>query len=214
MAVDKLVDSTQLDADLASVANAIRTKGGTSAQLAFPSGFVSAINDISGGGTVVVDKLKAIADGDWNPGYTVDSATVMQYLCGTNIYTNGMACVLTPILPIYDGELNVTYYIANKTPAGTNINKINISSTAASYHLYKGNTKSSYYAMATGGANTFNTVISRGSGKNVDNAYTGVKFCVWLYGCEESYCYANETGRILFAGRNSQYYGKTYITDP
>lgn len=50
MAVDKLVDSTQLDADLTSVANAIRTKGGTSASLAFPSGFVSAIEDIQSGG--------------------------------------------------------------------------------------------------------------------------------------------------------------------
>lgn len=50
MAVDKLVDSTQLDADLASVADAIRAKGGTSAQLAFPSEFVSAIGDISTGG--------------------------------------------------------------------------------------------------------------------------------------------------------------------
>lgn len=50
MAVDKLVDSTQLDADLTSVANAIRTKGGTSGQLAFPAGFVQAIGDISGGG--------------------------------------------------------------------------------------------------------------------------------------------------------------------
>ena len=50
MSVDKLVDSTQLDSDLTSVANAIRTKGGTSASLAFPSGFVSAINAISGGG--------------------------------------------------------------------------------------------------------------------------------------------------------------------
>lgn len=49
MAVDKLVDSTQLNNDLTSVANAIRTKGGTSAQLAFPSEFVSAINSISGG---------------------------------------------------------------------------------------------------------------------------------------------------------------------
>ena len=39
-------------ADLTSVANAIRTKGGTSAQLAFPAGFVSAIGDIpTGGGT-------------------------------------------------------------------------------------------------------------------------------------------------------------------
>lgn len=41
-----IVDS----ADLTSVANAIRTKGGTSAQLAFPAGFVSAIENISGGG--------------------------------------------------------------------------------------------------------------------------------------------------------------------
>lgn len=50
MAVDKLVDSTQLDADLTSVANAIRTKGGTSAQMAFPNGFVSAVNAIPTGG--------------------------------------------------------------------------------------------------------------------------------------------------------------------
>lgn len=46
MAIDKAVDSTQLNSDLTSVANAIRTKGGTSAQLAFPSGFVSAVNDL------------------------------------------------------------------------------------------------------------------------------------------------------------------------
>lgn len=52
MALDKLVDSTQLDSDLTSVANAIRTKGGTSAQLAFPAGFVSAIGDIPSGETV------------------------------------------------------------------------------------------------------------------------------------------------------------------
>lgn len=50
MAVDKLVDSTQLDSDLTAVANAIRTKGGTSAQMAFPSGFVSAVQAIPSGG--------------------------------------------------------------------------------------------------------------------------------------------------------------------
>ena len=53
MAVDKLVDSYRLDTDLTSVANAIRTKGGTSASLAFPSGFVTAIGNIpTGGGTL------------------------------------------------------------------------------------------------------------------------------------------------------------------
>ena len=50
MAVDKLVDSTQLNADLTSVANAIRTKGGTSASLAFPADFVTAIGAIPSGG--------------------------------------------------------------------------------------------------------------------------------------------------------------------
>lgn len=50
MAVDKLVDSTQLDTDLTSVANAIRTKGGTSASLAFPADFILAIGAIPTGG--------------------------------------------------------------------------------------------------------------------------------------------------------------------
>lgn len=50
MAVDKLVDSAQLDADLSAVADAIRAKGGTSAQLAFPAGFVSAVEAIPTGG--------------------------------------------------------------------------------------------------------------------------------------------------------------------
>lgn len=36
--------------ELTSVANAIRTAGGTDSQLEFPDGFVSAIGSISGGG--------------------------------------------------------------------------------------------------------------------------------------------------------------------
>lgn len=80
MAVDKLVDSTQLDADLTSVANAIRTKGGTSAQLAFPAGFVSAVESIpTGGGSIDLSEIsvpvsqnsigglfKALEDGTWD----------------------------------------------------------------------------------------------------------------------------------------------------
>lgn len=60
MSLDKLVDSSQLDTDLTSVANAIRTKGGTSAQLAFPAGFVSAVQAIptGGGGDNAVFALK------------------------------------------------------------------------------------------------------------------------------------------------------------
>lgn len=49
MAYDKVIDSSVLDANLKSVANAIRTKGGTSANLAFPTGFVNAISAIETG---------------------------------------------------------------------------------------------------------------------------------------------------------------------
>lgn len=50
MAYDKVIDSSVLEANLKSVANAIRTKGGTSANLAFPTGFVNAISAIEAGG--------------------------------------------------------------------------------------------------------------------------------------------------------------------
>lgn len=49
MAVDKAVDSAQLNADLTSLADAIRTKGGTSAPLAFPSGFAAAVSALPAG---------------------------------------------------------------------------------------------------------------------------------------------------------------------
>lgn len=42
------------DTDLGAVADAIRTKGGTSGQLVFPQGFVDAIDAISGGGVLGV----------------------------------------------------------------------------------------------------------------------------------------------------------------
>ena len=52
MALDKLVDSTALDNGLTTVADAIREKGGTSAQLAFPQGMANAIAAIPSGGGV------------------------------------------------------------------------------------------------------------------------------------------------------------------
>ena len=39
------------DTELTSIADAIRTKGGTTENLTFPNGFVSAIEAISGGGS-------------------------------------------------------------------------------------------------------------------------------------------------------------------
>lgn len=50
MAYDKVVDSGVLNAGLTKIANAIRAKGGTSGQLAFPDGLAAAIAAIQAGG--------------------------------------------------------------------------------------------------------------------------------------------------------------------
>lgn len=47
MAYDKVVDSSALNTNLTSVANTIRTKGGTTGKLVFPDGFNNAINSIA-----------------------------------------------------------------------------------------------------------------------------------------------------------------------
>lgn len=65
MSVDKLVDSTQLNSDLTSVANAIRAKSGGSSQLTFPAGFVSEIGNIpSGGGALETGEVTIASDTD------------------------------------------------------------------------------------------------------------------------------------------------------
>lgn len=56
MAIDKAVDSVALDAGLTSIANAIRAKSGTSAQLNFPDGMASAVERIPTGGNSLFDQ--------------------------------------------------------------------------------------------------------------------------------------------------------------
>lgn len=91
MSVDKLVDSTQLDADITSVANAIRTKGGTSASLAFPAGFVQAIGDIpTGGGGYTADEIamRTAPSGDITlpTATTIAKSAFRDYSTITSIY--------------------------------------------------------------------------------------------------------------------------------
>ena len=50
MALDKVIDSTQLDNDLTAIADSIRAKSGTAESLNFPNGFVSAIDSLATGG--------------------------------------------------------------------------------------------------------------------------------------------------------------------
>lgn len=53
MAVDRAIDSTEFDSKLTTVADAIRTAGGTTETMSFPSGMVEASTAIqAGGGTI------------------------------------------------------------------------------------------------------------------------------------------------------------------
>ena len=49
MATYKVVDADQLDADMTGLADTIRTKGGTSADLAWPEGYKAAVQAIETG---------------------------------------------------------------------------------------------------------------------------------------------------------------------
>lgn len=62
MAYDKVVDSTQVEANLTAIADAIRAKGGTTDELEFPNEFVSAISAISAGGTDMSNVEIYVAD--------------------------------------------------------------------------------------------------------------------------------------------------------
>ena len=95
MAVDKLVDSTQLDTDLTSVANAIRTKGGTSAILAFPAGFVSAIAAIpTGGGSSVISGTFTPSENAYGHTFEIGSSwSYFVFYAASNPYGTGVRTV-------------------------------------------------------------------------------------------------------------------------
>lgn len=61
MALDKVVDSAALDAGMTIVADAIRAKAGTTDPLAWPDGFKSAVEGITGGATDVTDSIVSVA---------------------------------------------------------------------------------------------------------------------------------------------------------
>lgn len=68
MAIDKAIDSTAFDSKLTSVADAIRTAGGTTEPMSFPSGMVEAITAIqAGGGSSWTDNYSVFATGSFTP---------------------------------------------------------------------------------------------------------------------------------------------------
>lgn len=82
MAYDKVVDSASLDSKLTQVADAIRTKGNTSADLQFPSGFISAIQAIQTGTELqIIVTVKSGATVTATKGSKVVSGTAVNGTC-------------------------------------------------------------------------------------------------------------------------------------
>lgn len=62
MSYNKSIDSSAINTDLTTIANAIRAKTGGSTPLVFPSGFVSEINNIPAGGGTDIELVKENAN--------------------------------------------------------------------------------------------------------------------------------------------------------
>lgn len=99
-----MADYKVTDTELTSIANAIRTKGGTQAQLEFPTGFVSAVQAIPTGGGVI-QPLSATQNGTYNPPSGVDGyAPVTVNVSGGGSTIPG-AVLLTP----YEKDIAIGY---------------------------------------------------------------------------------------------------------
>jgi len=101
-----MADYLTTDTELTSVANAIRTKGGTSAPLVYPTGFVSAIQAIPTGGTLQSNK-------------TVTPTTSQQVVTPDSGY-DGLEQVTVNAMP--QGSVKVQDQIAGALVATASVN--------------------------------------------------------------------------------------------
>lgn len=116
---------TVTGSELTSIADAIRTKGDTSASLAFPSGFVEAIGDISGGGGTVetrkiYDTLGLFTTIVWiDSTGTFQTNTIPDYDTGISYIepqVGSMVCLFSPMSQLTHANLEVVLSASSRTP--------------------------------------------------------------------------------------------------
>ncbi len=100
MAVDRAIDSTEFDSKLTAVADAIRTAGGTTETMSFPSGMVEAITAIQAGGGIELNGYQ-VSEGSFT--ISSDTSTFENYstnfaewplVTGTNLTRKNFAFLL------------------------------------------------------------------------------------------------------------------------
>lgn len=107
MSLDKLVDSAALDANLTSVANAIRAKGGTSGPMAFPAGFVAAVE--------AIPKKETVSWHQCPEAVLEYLAYVAEHPYSTNDWTASYIAIYAPASPLVSNTKPVGYTIDGVT---------------------------------------------------------------------------------------------------
>lgn len=127
MAVNKIINATQLDANLSSIANAIREKNDTNTQLSFPNGFVNAIENISSGneipftlGKITIINSTGISYSAVVCSISIDSnfGYIFNYI---NIANGEQADIYYPLqkyTPAYYENKDPVLYISSSVPIG------------------------------------------------------------------------------------------------
>lgn len=110
-----MADYLVTDTELTSIANAIRTRGGTSASLTFPAGFVSAIGDIPSGGTPKRGVIRP--DAELVKTWSADFMAVEDKDITIPAYTTSATSLLaSEPLGTYDGiPTTYRYFIVERT---------------------------------------------------------------------------------------------------
>lgn len=150
------------DTDLTAVANAIRTKGGTSASLAFPTGFVNAIDAIptgGGGGEAEVAELieRSATTIENDEATSVGASAFYSYTALTSVKLPNVKTIGTSAFQLCNGLTTVVFPTINYRVDGSAFRQCS-NLTAADFY-----SPSSLGAQTFYSCTRFTTLVLRGN---------------------------------------------------